>query len=264
MYNPYGFNQMGYAPQQQPKMTELPKADIERLKELTRGQFTIDLTDVDILVAKCPHRENGAHKLVDNGDGTHTCELCRETFTIFNGTTIEAEQVTQQFLNLLQTIKALNLDIAPQVLEQFMPIIAMSKKVPRLFEHAIQTFNKYDGAMHNTYQVSGMNALNSILGFGGPGYPMQGGYPQGYPMQQQPQQFYQPQGFQQPQPQQFYQAPQPQYQPQGYPVQQQYNPFTGQQAPMQQQYYQPQQDPNQPQQVAQPTQTLEAAKSFNG
>jgi len=205
----YGAMNYNARPIIQPKMTQQSKDEIELLRRDGESKFSLALTDLEMTRSGCPHRENGRLTYTDNADGTVTCSICRETFNLVDASAADVGMKVADIIDVLQSVKALHLDIPEDVLRSFMPIIEMLKKVPRLYEMAVNTFQKYDVPIHqNANDQYGFSQFANIMGAGFgmppmqmPQYPAYGQQPYMGQMQQQPMGNYgqQPQFYQQPQ-----------------------------------------------------------------
>lgn len=222
---------MQYAPLQVPQFTQpLTVEQIRAMKKGTNSKFTIALTPEEINVAKCKHIDSDAQNqfsLLENNDGSQHCYICNEDFNLVQLSKEEVEGLIASVLDVLQSIKTYYLDMPVSAASEFMTIIPLIKKIPALYEIAINNFNKYDVGLHN--QVSGQNSFNILNTIMAPGYTMpgmMGGYNPGYgqPMGQpmgygqpmgQPMGYGQPMG--QPQGNMFGYYGQPQGQPMGQP-----------------------------------------------
>ena len=183
MYNYTNYNQQ---PQQRAQMTELEKEDYNILQNGLRNDLVLDLTEYEMARGSCPHRRGGDFKLTPTADGLSKCSICNETFNLVEVTEDEVKLKVLELIDILQSIKTLNVEMPINVLKEFMPIIEYLKKVPRLYTAATSTFQKYDVSLHNQGQGNayGFNVLGNIMG-GGYGMPM-GQQPMNNPYQGQP------------------------------------------------------------------------------
>lgn len=204
-YGEYGYNPnpayTGYqyqgAPQQQDRQKNfLSQAEIERLMK-KQNQFSLALSEEDKLRAFCNHiRSDGSGKdaLVQNPDGTYTCQICGYTFKPLDAqaTTRESLQAAVNDIDdVLQTIKLLFIDLDPNVAKEYFQIIPLIEKIPDLFDLAVKNYSKHDNI--NLF-VNGKRNLGTAQTFANlaaflNGAPQQGGFQQAYgaPYGQQPQ-----------------------------------------------------------------------------
>ena len=194
-YQPYqqGTNQMYNNQATQVKMTELDPKDVKLLQDSNMNQFTLDVSEIDMIRAACPHRKNGQYTLDETIDGEMKCSICGSKFNMVQATAEEVRMKVKEVNDILQSTKAMHLEMPIAVLKEFMPIIEMLNKVPKLHEIATSTFQKYDYNVHqgagNSY---GFGMLANLMG-GGFGMPMNQGMQmnpgmmnQGQPMYGQP------------------------------------------------------------------------------
>ena len=230
MYNNYNPMGTGYTPgyqyQQIPQARCTQPLTAEQIKQLKNKApaFTLQADPIDIMKSICTHKENGNFTLMDNGDGTVTCSICGETFSLLDISKEDVETATNTVKDVLQSIKTYYLDIPEETAKNYFPIIPLIDKIPQLYMIAMNNFKKYDGSNmvqqnSNPYGFGMLNMLTSPM-------PMNGMYQQPGFMPQQPVQM---PGYMPQQPQMNY-APQQPVQMPGYA--QGYNPFGYTPAPM--------------------------------
>lgn len=236
---PYGYAQQPVA---QPKMTQpLTKEEMEILARQGK-QNELQIDEIEFLTALCCHRKDNKSVLQQTADGKVYCPICKQTFNMMDDVTeSDVRQLTDTVLDIMQTTKAMYVDMGEQVARQFFQYMPLVKRIPALYRLASEDLARYDGIgqMQPANGASGYALLNGMTGagFGGYGYP-QYGYQQ--PMMQQPY-GYAPQAPQQPMQQPYGYAPQAPVYNQGYaPAPQQNfandpNPFVATGAPAQQQ-----------------------------
>ena len=177
--------------QQQAKMTQpLTKEEIAKLKNNGNAKLVID--EIDLLKAKCTHKQNGQLTLQQNANGTHTCTLCGETFNLIDVDPAEVEAITARMIDVLQSIKTFYLDMPVNYASEFFVMIPLLKNTPMLYRIALNQFSKYESGsvVNQSNPMYGFGLLNTITSpMGMPGYGMQPGMmmntmqPQGYGMQ---------------------------------------------------------------------------------
>ena len=153
-----------YAPRQQAKMTQTLTA--EQIKKLrgTGASFDLHISQPEMWKAICTHKENGNIVLVENADGTVTCPICGETFTVSyldNNQVAEAVAIVN---DICQSVKTMYLDIPEEMATQYFQIIPLLNKLPKLYEIAKNNFNMYDQSnpVMQGNSAFGFNALNAF------------------------------------------------------------------------------------------------------
>jgi len=191
--NPYMMGGPQYAVQPQARMTQ--PLTVEQIK-LLRNQtpaFTLDVSDEDMLRSRCTHKTlDGKFATVLNNDpeGTVTCSICGAKFSLMEVAKESAEEAVRIIIDLLQSIKTYYVDMPDSVAIQFFQMIPFIEKIPKLYEIALNNFNKYDGAgmgnqSPNMYGFNMLGAITSPMAYQMGGMPMSPGMPMGgYPMQQ--------------------------------------------------------------------------------
>ena len=131
------------------------------------GDNVITVTEEDAAKAICPHRNlRGESTVNQNPDGTYTCTLCGDTYRLIENEDF-VEQVTEEALNIFNTIKVTWLDIPVEFGREYMKIIPFIKQLPKVYRAAMNSFNNYES--QNTISgVVGTNpwALYNSLGSG--------------------------------------------------------------------------------------------------
>ena len=97
------------------------------------------------------------------------------------------QRITDDFINLLQTIKIMFVDLPADAAREFFDLIPLAMKTPKLFKLAATNLAKYDNYNIYGYQgasTSAMGLLNNFMNMMGTGAGF--GYP-GQPVYQQPQ-----------------------------------------------------------------------------
>lgn len=191
---------VNYNQMRQPRYTQ--PLSVEKVKKMTSGgskQFSMQLSEDERDIAVCTHKDptrNYEISLTENHDGSSTCWICNETFNIIDVDNREVvDMAVKNILDVLQSIKTYHLDLPEKVASDFMLIIPLIKRIPQLYDIAINTFNSHHNTnMHRYHTTSAFNTLNSIInpyamppgmGMAGqhpgmappPGYPQQTPYP---------------------------------------------------------------------------------------
>ena len=195
-------NGMGYGYPNQPQMVYngvQPQQVMKRNNVLTdeeikklqfRPQFSLAITEEDHLRAMCNHRtQDGTGSALEqdpNDPDAVVCKICGHKFTPIMTDAPEdyVQEITNQFLNLLQTIKIMFIDFPEDAARTFFDLIPMVEKTPELFRLAAKNLAKYDlanpyGYQYNTQSSIGM--LNNFMNMMGQGNFIQ----QSQPMYQQ-------------------------------------------------------------------------------
>lgn len=225
-----GFQYNGYNQnQQQPRRGNfLNQAQVEKLMKKS-NQFSLSLTEEDNWKAMCNHRkpDGTGDMLVENPDGSYTCQICGYTFRPLDAHNISPEEIqadVDNVVDVLQTIKMIYIDLDPGVAKEYFNIIPLLEKMPQFLDIAIKNYAKHE--QYNPYSYGKTN-LGTAQMFAALSGLFNGNGTQGYNQynQQQP---YQGQQFYGQQPYQGYAQQQPyganpfgyngatQQQPQGY------------------------------------------------
>lgn len=196
-----GYNQQG----QVPKIDNyLSTEEIQRLMK-QENQFSLALSEVDTLRAKCNHRraDGMGDALVEDANGLVRCSICGYEFKPAEiGTTPETiQEAVDTILDFIQTVKLLYIDLPKESGAEYFQIIPLLEKMPKLFELAVKnytTHNNVNPYNYNNRNMSTMQLFGAISGmlsgqpFVDPNVapqmnPNMGAAPYGYGMSQQPQ-----------------------------------------------------------------------------
>ena len=221
MYNNGGFNNFaqptmgtGYQwnpnPQQQTKQMNVLTADEIQTLMKQENKFTLALTQTEKLKAACNHRraDGLGDSLVENPDGTVSCQICGYTFKPVDPATSGEEYLNAavaEIVDILQTVKMLWIDVDPQVLREYSQVLPLIEKLPQLYQIAVKNYSNHEN--YNSWAYAGKNMstlqmfsmLSGLLaGAGTPNQQQFTAAPQGAPNYGQPMYGY---GYgQQPQP----------------------------------------------------------------
>lgn len=166
----------GMYPQGGMQYTQMPVAKMtqvltpEQIKQLrtTSSQFSLQVDPIEITRSLCTHKDNGKIALMDNNDGTVTCSVCGARFKLIDWELPQVQEVTNMFIDVLQSIKTYFLDIPESYVTEYFKMIPLLEKVPKFFELAFHNFKKYEQG--NPFQQNngmyGFNMLNAIAGPG--------------------------------------------------------------------------------------------------
>lgn len=170
----YQFN--GMAPQATMKVQNvLSEAEIKELQS-TASQFSLGLTDREMLQAACNHRSADGTTdtlVIDPKTGLCRCTICGYEFKpVDSDTSYEViKDACDRIVDLLQTIKIMYTDLPAQAAREYFPIIPLINKIPQLFQFAAKSFAKheYTGWTWNNQSMAGaamFQNLNNIFGAG--------------------------------------------------------------------------------------------------
>lgn len=155
---------MQYAPRPTAKMTQTLTA--EQIKSLRNngGTFDLNISPEQGLKAICTHKENGNIVLVENSDGTVTCPICGANFTLCYLENNQVEEVVRAVTDVIQSVKTMYLDIPEEMAKNYMMVLPLLEKLPKLYEISRNNFNMYDqsNVTNQTGNMFGFNALNAF------------------------------------------------------------------------------------------------------
>lgn len=190
------------AQQQTKQMNVLTADEIQTLMK-TENKFTLALTQQEKLKAACTHRraDGLGDTLVDNSDGTVSCQICGYTFKPVDPATSGEDYLNAavtEIVDILQTIKMLWIDVDAQVMREYSQIIPLIEKIPTLYGIAVKNYSNHEN--YNNWNYTGKN-MSTLQMFGllsgilqGAGAPNQqfGPAPQPVPQQATPNYYQQP------------------------------------------------------------------------
>lgn len=116
------------------------------------SDFNLSITDEDVYRAICTHKHPVTKEftLVENrsgGYGDTMCTTCYETFNLRDRLTEEEVQgIVNDMNDVLQTIKALYVNMPEATIEEFFQIIPLIKKVPQLYSIAMANFSNIENS----------------------------------------------------------------------------------------------------------------------
>lgn len=146
----------------QPKMTN-PLTEEERKALKNNNAFTLQVTPQELAQAICTHKhpENGNYATVANNDGTVTCSICHRTFDPNAVASVDyVKDVTNSFVNVLETCKLIGLDLGPEVIRGIFQMTPFVEKIPELFKIAQNSFIKYNDGVNTGYNTVSPNTMN--------------------------------------------------------------------------------------------------------
>lgn len=155
-----GYQYMG---NQQPLKIQNNLSD-EEIKQLIKQEnnFSLAVTNEDRLRACCNHRwANGQDAIVETPEGLCRCNICGHIFNPLDASTSpEAlQEYVTNILDVLQTIKMLYINMPAESAREFFVIIPLIEKIPKLFEHAVKNYAKYDNFDPYRYNDKNMGTM---------------------------------------------------------------------------------------------------------
>lgn len=168
----------------------------EEIQKLIKQEnsFSLAITQEEKMRATCNHRwANGQDAIVETPDGKCKCQICQYEFIPLDSNTspeVLYESVNN-VLDIIQTIKMLYINMPADAAREYFVIIPLIERLPKLFEHAVKCYSKYDNFDPYKFNDRNMgtmalfNMLSSALNNGA-------GYAQQPQQQAAPQQFFNP------------------------------------------------------------------------
>lgn len=151
----YGFNgQFNAQPQPEVKFNNILSNDeIARLRKHS-SEFSLDITDEELLRAKCNHRsEDGLHDTIvmDEETGIAECAICHHKFKpVQREVTPEIlNESVQNCIDIVQTIKLLFPNIPKPAADEYFKIIPMMEKLPKLFQLSVEECARHQNLYNN-------------------------------------------------------------------------------------------------------------------
>lgn len=146
--------------QQQVKQMNILTADEIQTLMKSENKFTLALTQTEKLKAACNHRkaDGTGDTLVENADGTVSCQICGYTFKPVDPATSGEEYLAAavaEIVDILQTIKMLWIDVDPQVMREYTQIIPLIEKIPQLYNIAAKNYSNHEN--YNAWSYNGKN-----------------------------------------------------------------------------------------------------------
>ena len=179
LYNNGGFNNFaqptmgtGYQwnpnPAQQTKQMNVLTADEIQTLMKQENKFTLALTQTEKLKAACNHRraDGLGDSLVENADGTVSCQICGYTFKPVDPATSGEDYLNAavaEIVDILQTVKMLWIDVDPQVLREYSQVLPLIEKLPQLYQIAVKNYSNHEN--YNSWAYAGKN-MSTLQMFG--------------------------------------------------------------------------------------------------
>lgn len=180
-------------PQVSPEWTNPLTPEGEKLLKQKAPEFNVlDVTREEALRATCTHRDPATKTLtiVDTGTGSYRCTKCGAEFNVVDfQDEATVEQYTNGFVDILQTMKMMYVDLPPATVTAFFQMIPFIEKTPKMYTLSQQTFKRANGnngiqpgyATSNPWDMLNHAVSSPMYPYQQPGY----GYQQP-PMQQAP------------------------------------------------------------------------------
>ena len=171
-----GYQYMGAPVAPQKINNVLTNEEIQKLIQ-KENQFSLQLTETEVLRAKCNHRMADGLKdaiVEDPVTGVSRCSICGYEFRPLQvQTSIETiQEAVDNIVDVLHTIKLLYLSLPADVAAEYFQIIPLIEKIPKLFEYAVKDYTKHEGANPYAYNNKNMSTLNLFQMLCGGGMPM--------------------------------------------------------------------------------------------
>lgn len=152
-----------------PKMTQPVSEEWRKKLQGQTGVFSLQFEQKDFVKASCTHKWNNKLVLMPDNEGYMSCPICGERFHLLDDLSDQQiQELTDNWLDVLQTIKTIYLDISPEVAEKYFQFIPLLKKLPDLYKLANRNLHKYDPQGGMQQYGSGMNAFNTLSALTGP------------------------------------------------------------------------------------------------
>lgn len=196
-YSNQGFqgynNYNGFGPQvAQPIKNALTDEQIKMLQQ-TGSNFSLGLTEKDVLRAKCTHRQPDGMRdslTYDPNTGRVRCTICGYEFKPIDASTdIGAiDDAASTIIDILQTIKLLFPTLPPDAVGEYFQIIPLIEKIPNLFKISAQEALKNDVNLYNysSNNMGGAAMFANLMSAFGNGFMNPQQYAQPNPYMNQP------------------------------------------------------------------------------
>ena len=149
-YTGYGYNP---APVQKVNLTQtLSKDETTMLRARGQKSFNVMVTDEERIRAICNHKDPDSNNiaLAQNADGTFTCTVCGERFSLLsNITRDEANCIADDYNDLVQTAKTFYPNLPNDAARSLYQTFAFIKKVPEFWEIA----QEYAGKLNQNQNI---------------------------------------------------------------------------------------------------------------
>ena len=158
----YVYNGMPTAPQKINNV--LTNEEIEKLVK-KENQFSLQLTETEVLRAKCNHRMADGLKDAITEDpitGICKCGICGYEFRPIDAQ-VSPETIQESvdtILDFLHTIKLLYIGMPTEAAAEYFQIMPLIEKIPKLFEYAVKDYTKHENINPWGYSHNNMSTLN--------------------------------------------------------------------------------------------------------
>lgn len=175
-----GYQYMGAPVAPQKINNVLTNEEIQKLIQ-KENQFSLQLTETEVLRAKCNHRTaDGLHDTIveDPITGVSRCTICGYEFRPLQvQTSVETiQEAVDNILDVLQTIKLIYISMPAEAAAEYFQIMPLIEKIPKLFEYAVKDYTKHERIDPYAYNNRNMSTLNLFQmlcgGMQQPGYGM--------------------------------------------------------------------------------------------
>ncbi len=159
-----GYQYMGAPVAPQKINNVLTNEEIQKLIQ-KENQFSLQLTETEVLRAKCNHRTaDGLHDTIveDPITGVSRCSICGYEFRPLQvqTSTDTIQEAVDNILDVLQTIKLIYVSMPAEAAAEFFQIIPLIEKIPKLFEYAVKDYTKHERIDPYAYNNRNMSTLN--------------------------------------------------------------------------------------------------------
>lgn len=140
----------GYAgPVARPAMSTGISKEERNLLKSQQEMFDLNVTPEQLAYAACSHKtEDGkSYDVVPvpgAAPGTMMCRTCKAVMNPDVVTEKYVEEVKEKFLNTLQTMKLLGVDLSNDVIRQYFSMIPYIERLPLLYKMISTTFDRYN------------------------------------------------------------------------------------------------------------------------
>lgn len=194
--NAYGYYTQPAAQPQQPQGASnwLSADQIARLKK-DNSQFSLSVSDEDLLRAKCNHHNaDGSPAVLQTPDGEYTCAICGDTFSFHeNDGMDDIDSVTNAvrlIMDYMNVCKFSYASLSPEAAQTYFQVIPFIRKLPALYTQALKDAQNHNSVMN--YNMGFNGTPNVFAKFAALTNPQMG------MMYPQPNMYQQPMGYQQP------------------------------------------------------------------
>ena len=178
-FNPGMMNGTGYQYTGKPLVFKqwLTQDELQSIIQPNGDQFSLQITEDEKRRAICNHRTvDGTNDVIvpDGDDGSCKCLFCGYKFKPVdeNMSKEEIQEAVDQVVDILQTVKMFYVNFPPEAAREYMQIIPLLEKLPKLFDYAMKDFAQHVEFDPMRYNNRGMNAYSMFSAIIGGGMPM--------------------------------------------------------------------------------------------